>query len=102
MQRRRTWWASIFFGASSQEASKDVLAAGEHALLQKDLQQAPLSADGSAADYERFSTNAEEMQRAAGEMDRAEVGEMELGSGDTMERAMEPPAAEKRCVVFPR
>jgi hypothetical protein len=101
MQRRRTWWASLFFGASSQEASKDVIAAANHDLLQDDLQQGPLSGDGSALD-ERFSTNAEEMQRAAGEMDQAEAeGELGHGGGThNMEQdtAVEEPP-EKRCVV---
>jgi mRNA deadenylase 3'-5' endonuclease subunit Ccr4 len=102
MQRRRTWWASLFFGASSQEADKDVLAAATHDLLQGDLPQGTLSGDGSAVD-ERFSTNAEEMQRAAGEMDQAEA-EGELGqvdAGVVIEQAApaEEPA-EKRCAML--
>ena len=106
LRRRKTWWASIFFGASSQEASKEVMAAGEHSLLQEELQQARLSGDGSAADDERFSTNAEEMQRAAGEMDRAEgTLDLDQGSGETFELAVEGPSEprEKRCVfqAFP-
>lgn len=96
LQRRRTWWASIFFGASSQEASTEALAGADHGLLQDDLQRAPLSVDGSVAD-ERFSTNAEEMRRAAGEMECAEVvGELERDSNETLWAAADQPT-DKRC-----
>ena len=119
MQRRRTWWASIFFGASSQEATTEVLSAGHHGLLQNALRDhAHLAADcgaSAADDVERFSTNAEEMQRAAGEMDCA-AGPLELdqgASGETYEMPMavegplEVPVdgpsepGEKRCVPLP-
>lgn len=92
MQRRRTWWASIFFGASSQEANKEVLTAADHGLLQEDLEHGPLvSADGSVAD-DLFSTNAEEMRRAAGEMDAVE-GHLEHHSRDPLDSEGGPSGA---------
>jgi hypothetical protein len=101
LQRRRTWWASIFFGASSQEANKDVLAA-DHALLQEDLNRRTQSMDDGSAIDERFSTNAEEMQLAAGEMELAEGAlEEQRSSRDSLSVSApvlgELKPLEKRC-----